>query len=254
MAKPDRAVFGHQRIENLENFARTTELRLAALEHHAAAETPEDVIVLEDREDPVLDAFGLQSGSISETLLSIEDLLADGALLQPQRPVQRDGEGPWPPEGEDLPEGWEELELDDEDGKPDKAEWDPFNPEIPESGKVIIVDREGCTLSVMCGGVVYEIPWSDLCPGPPTASVDAPSGRCRDRGEERMQVTVELVEKHIYFRQKNCMTQFTCVSKYKITRQLWRCSGVTVPRWERKGKPTVEEKTVRRTSLFSCPK
>jgi hypothetical protein len=175
----------------------------------------------------------------------------------PRRPLQTDGLGQWPAAGEPLPEGWEELAIDDQ-GQPQRLAWDPWNPEIPPSGKVITYDGEAGLFRIECGGVRYEVPWSDLEPKPPFSNPGPPGGLMVDLQFRWLEVRPRVVTKRFFFRQAHCKTQITCVVDYEIEVLIYAVGildmerGVVIWGRPRRERP-VRRETRRRTSDFTCP-
>ena len=174
-----------------------------------------------------------------------------------RRPLQTDGRGSWPPAEQPLPEGWEELPLDDR-GRPQQLAWDPWTPEIPASGKVITYDAESGLFRIECGGVRYELPWADLEPKPPQSLPPPPTEPSGDAQSVWLTVRPRLLSRRFFFRQAHCKTQITCVADYEVRSELYLPRTIDlegrVIEWitDRHSIGT-SRMTRRRTSDFTCP-
>jgi len=185
--------------------------------------------------------------------------IGDGAASSkdPRRPLQTDGRGPWPPADQPLPEGWEELPLDDQ-GRPQQPAWDPWSPEIPPSGKVLTYDAGSGLFRIECGGVRYELRWSDLEPKPPQSLPPPPTEPSRDAESVWLTIRPRLLSRRFFFRQAHCKTQITCVAEYEVRHELYQPRTIDVEgrviEWITDRHNTGMYRTTRRrTSDFTCP-
>jgi len=179
--------------------------------------------------------------------------LGEGA----RRPPHTDGGEEWPPKNT-LPEGWVELPYDDEGEFPARSDganpWDPFNPKIGAHGRVITLDHVKKLLRVCCGGIVWEVDWDDICqPLPPDKPTPEPPSGC-DANTHFTTKVYEVLQKHTYQRETECVVQITCVKKYKLTEQLYVCNRAFVHNtWAALDNPKTQELYAVRTTIFTCP-
>lgn len=204
------------------------------------------------------------SGIEQAVLGELYHLFEIGDVRRPVQPPTWTTEEPWS-KPDDPEQKWEEVPLD-EDDKPswDDRRWDPKNPDIQPNGKTITYNPETDDFTVMCGGQVIQVPWSELCPDlpaskprPPTGEQLAPkSGPGHDWPAPRTSVDVSPTDHNVYVRQIGCMIQVNCTSSYSIETVTWvhqikhSQSGKYV--WA-EAKSDVRTEHALKTSYFSCP-